>query len=63
MYQHVKRLMYTGIGVPDPRFNNMLLEQFGASLLPGTVKAQLHRKMAEPGSVEQTQEMERMAER
>src|SRR3954451_12419575 len=30
MYHHVKKLMYTvNIGVPDVRFGNMLLEQFG----------------------------------
>jgi len=30
MYHHVKQLMYTvHIGTPDPRFGNMLLEQFG----------------------------------
>src|SRR5271166_1101957 len=30
MYHHVKKLMYTvNIGSPDPRFGNMLLEQFG----------------------------------
>src|SRR5438105_3951293 len=32
MYHHVKQLMYTvRIGVPDPRFGNMLLEQFGGA--------------------------------
>jgi Mn-containing catalase len=32
MYHHVKELMYTvRIGVPDPRFGNMLLEQFGGA--------------------------------
>jgi Mn-containing catalase len=30
MYHHVKELMYTvRVGDPDPRFGNMLLEQFG----------------------------------
>src|SRR5579864_1902628 len=30
MYHHVKKLMYTvQVGTPDPRFGNMLLEQFG----------------------------------
>jgi Mn-containing catalase len=30
MYHHVKKLMYPlRIGTPDPRFGNMLLEQFG----------------------------------
>lgn len=30
MYHHVKKLMYTvRVGAPDPRFGNMLLEQFG----------------------------------
>lgn len=30
MYHHVKKLMYTvEIGEPDPKFGNMLLEQFG----------------------------------
>ena len=32
MYHHVKTLMYTvRIGIPDPRFGNMLLEQFGGA--------------------------------
>src|SRR5512146_1588316 len=32
MYHHVKKLMYTvRIGQPDPRFGNMLLEQFGGA--------------------------------
>ena len=32
MYHHIKQLMYTvHIGVPDPRFGNMLLEQFGGA--------------------------------
>jgi Mn-containing catalase len=32
MYHHVKQLMYTvRIGHPDPRFGNMLLEQFGGA--------------------------------
>ncbi|MDX2154080.1 MAG: manganese catalase family protein [Bryobacteraceae bacterium] len=32
MYHHVKQLMYTvRIGMPDPRFGNMLLEQFGGA--------------------------------
>src|SRR4030095_14552595 len=32
MYHHVKELMYTvRIGQPDPRFGNMLLEQFGGA--------------------------------
>jgi Mn-containing catalase len=32
MYHHVKQLMYTvHIGTPDPRFGNMLLEQFGGA--------------------------------
>ncbi len=32
MYHHVKELMYTvRIGIPDPRFGNMLLEQFGGA--------------------------------
>jgi Mn-containing catalase len=32
MYHHVKKLMYTvSIGAPDPRFGNMLLEQFGGA--------------------------------
>jgi Mn-containing catalase len=30
MYQHLKKLMYTvHVGTPDPKFGNMLLEQFG----------------------------------
>jgi len=30
MYHHVKQLMYTvRVDTPDPRFGNMLLEQFG----------------------------------
>src|SRR6185312_2608788 len=32
MYHHIKQLMYTvRIGVPDPKFGNMLLEQFGGA--------------------------------
>src|SRR5579871_2633969 len=32
MYHHVKELMYTvRVGEPDPRFGNMLLEQFGGA--------------------------------
>ncbi len=32
MFHHVKQLMYTvRIGQPDPRFGNMLLEQFGGA--------------------------------
>ena len=32
MYHHVKTLMYTvNVGDPDPRFGNMLLEQFGGA--------------------------------
>ena len=32
MYHHVKQLMYTVcVGTPDPRFGNMLLEQFGGA--------------------------------
>src|SRR5205809_2033879 len=32
MYHHVKQLMYTvRIGVPNPKFGNMLLEQFGGA--------------------------------
>ena len=32
MYHHVKQLMYTvRIGIPDPAFGNMLLEQFGGA--------------------------------
>ena len=32
MYHHIKQLMYSvHIGIPDPRFGNMLLEQFGGA--------------------------------
>jgi len=32
MYHHIKKLMYTvRVGTPDPRFGNMLLEQFGGA--------------------------------
>lgn len=32
MYHHVKKLMFTvDVGTPDPRFGNMLLEQFGGA--------------------------------
>src|SRR5258707_12242450 len=32
MYHHVKQLMYTvRVDSPDPRFGNMLLEQFGGA--------------------------------
>ena len=33
MYHHVKKLMYTvRVDEPDPRFGNMLLEQFGEQM-------------------------------
>jgi Mn-containing catalase len=32
MYHHIKELMYTvDVGIPDPAFGNMLLEQFGGA--------------------------------
>src|ERR1700692_4508574 len=32
MYHHIKKLMYSvNVGSPDPRFGNMLLEQFGGA--------------------------------
>ena len=32
MYHHIKKMMYTvNVGTPDPRFGNMLLEQFGGA--------------------------------
>ncbi len=32
MYHHIKKLMYTvNVATPDPRFGNMLLEQFGGA--------------------------------
>ena len=32
MYHHIKKLMYTvSVASPDPRFGNMLLEQFGGA--------------------------------
>jgi len=32
VYHHIKKLMYTvKVGTPDPRFGNMLLEQFGGA--------------------------------
>jgi Mn-containing catalase len=32
MYHHIKKLMFTvDVGEPDPRFGNMLLEQFGGA--------------------------------
>ncbi len=32
MYHHIKQLMYTvRVGTPDPKFGNMLLEQFGGA--------------------------------
>src|SRR6185436_4128668 len=32
MYHHIKKLMFTAhVGEPDPRFGNMLLEQFGGA--------------------------------
>jgi Mn-containing catalase len=32
MYHHIKKLIYTvQVGTPDPRFGNMLLEQFGGA--------------------------------
>ena len=36
MYHHVKKLMYTvRVDEPDPRFGNMLLEQFANGELAG----------------------------
>jgi hypothetical protein len=33
MYHHIKELMYTvEVGTPDPKFGNMLLEQFGGQM-------------------------------
>src|ERR1043165_8215792 len=33
MYHHVKKLMYTvRVDSPDPKFGNMLLEQFGGAI-------------------------------
>lgn len=35
MYHHIKKLMYTvRVDQPDPRFGNMLLEQFGGANSP-----------------------------
>src|ERR1700720_3320529 len=32
MYHHIKKLMYTvNVGTPEPKFGNMLLEQFGGA--------------------------------
>ena len=32
MYHHIKKLMYTvRVGAPDPKFGNMLLQQFGGA--------------------------------
>ena len=32
MYHHIKKLMYTvNVGTPDPKFGNLLLEQFGGA--------------------------------
>ena len=32
MYHHIKKLMYrVNVGTPEPRFGNMLLEQFGGA--------------------------------
>jgi Mn-containing catalase len=32
MYHHIKKLMYTvRVGAADPKFGNMLLEQFGGA--------------------------------
>ena len=43
MYHHIKKLMYTvHIGTPDPRFGNILLEQFGRA------KANLRRACSIP---------------
>ena len=41
MYHHVKKLMYTvRVDEPDPRFGNMLLEQFGGA--NGELAAAMH---------------------
>jgi single-stranded-DNA-specific exonuclease len=43
MYHHVKKLMYTvRVDEPDPRFGNMLLEQFGGHMFAAglTMKAE-----------------------
>ena len=41
MYHHVKKLMFTvRVDEPDPRFGNMLLEQFGGA--NGELAAAMH---------------------
>src|SRR5205809_7303932 len=45
MYDHVKKLMFTvRVDEPDPRFGNMLLEQFGGAngLLAAAILYSLH---------------------
>ena len=45
MYHHVKKLMYTvRVDEPDPRFGNMLLEQFGGA--NGELAAAMHATAA-----------------
>jgi len=53
MYHHVKKLMFTvRVDEPDPRFGNMLLEQFGgangelAAAMPGTGGTYLYLREA-----------------
>jgi Mn-containing catalase len=39
MYHHVKKLIFTvRVDEPDPRFGNMLLEQFGGTPINCSVK-------------------------
>ena len=45
MYHHVKKLMFTvRVDEPDPRFGNMLLEQFGGANGREGVRANLAAK-------------------
>ena len=57
MYHHVKKLMYTvRVDDPDPRFGNMLLEQFGGDTVQALVAAHRHyiasltTRLTPPGS-------------
>ena len=50
MYHHVKQLMYTvRVDEPDPRFGNMLLEQFGGA--NGELAAAMHGLKATSGKL------------
>ena len=56
MYHHVKKLMYTvRVDEPDPRFGNMLLEQFGGATanwqLPCSIRYKASTAMIPAGRI------------